>query len=56
MQIENIIKRLILLSSSKATVFVVIDGMQGGGKSTLTKHIMQKIPNIKLVRLRLWSY
>lgn len=48
---ENIIKKLLSLSSAKETVFVAIDGMPGGGKSTLVKHIQAKIPNIKLIRM-----
>lgn len=48
---ENIVNKIISLSTLREPLFVSIDGMPGGGKSTLTKYILHKIPTVKLVRM-----
>lgn len=48
---ENIVNKIISLATLKSTLFVVIDGMPGSGKSTLTKYILHKIPTVKLVKM-----
>jgi len=48
---KNIVDKILYLATLKSTIFVVIDGMPGGGKSTLTKYILHKIPAIKLVKM-----
>lgn len=49
--IDKLLHKILSLSATKEMVFIAIDGMPGGGKSTLTKHIIQRIPHIKLVRM-----
>lgn len=48
---ENIVNKIIYLATLKSTIFVAIDGMPGGGKSTLTKYILHKIPTIILIKM-----
>lgn len=48
---ENIVSKILYLATLKSTIFVAIDGMPGGGKSTLTKYILDKIPTVKLVKM-----
>lgn len=46
---EEVINHLLSLTDQDKTVFVAIDGMQGGGKTTLLKHIQKRIPEVKIV-------
>ncbi len=48
---EEIISHLLSLSAKKETVFVAIDGMQGGGKTTLLRHIQKRVSNIKVISM-----
>lgn len=48
---EDIVNKIIYLATLKSIIFVAIDGMPGGGKSSLTKYILHKIPAIKLIKV-----
>jgi uridine kinase len=48
---ENIVNKLIFLSTRKNSVLVAIDGIPGGGKTSLGKYLEQKIPKIKQIKM-----
>lgn len=49
-EIENIISKINTLSETHQLVIVAIDGMPGGGKSTLMKHILKALPEVRIVK------
>ena len=48
---ELLINRILKKSKENKLTIVAIDGMPGGGKSTLLKHVTLKIPSIKVVKM-----
>ena len=48
---DAIIKGILEKSKNNKLTLVAIDGMPGGGKSTLLKHILLNIPSIKVVKM-----
>lgn len=48
---EDIVNKIKYLATLKSAIFVAIDGMPGGGKSTLTRYLLHKISSIKLIKM-----
>jgi len=49
-EIERIIRTLQSLSQTRPMLIFAIDGMPGGGKSTLTKHLLRALPDIHVIK------
>jgi uridine kinase len=49
-EIENIISTVKSLSETPPMLVFAIDGMPGGGKSTLTKHLLRALPEIQVIK------
>ncbi len=48
--VSNIIQNVIALSKTRIFLIVAIDGMPGGGKSTLAKHFLRANPDIQIIK------
>jgi uridine kinase len=49
-KIENIISTVKSLSETLPMLVFAIDGMPGGGKSTLTKHLLRALPEMQVIK------